>query len=205
MKENKMSRWYAILLLLPLFGSACVSPLSPEEYPTLAVAVDHLSKKKDKIAEASVGHEFEDILHGKNYLITARGDALKKIIIDVAGQFSDMTEESAVELGKQINANALVTVEILEFSTLPYWESVKTDKGQIKKIKRFQTTAKIQATAWDLEKGTRLWGGKYVDDCIHDNEKPDTNLLDDVARRVAHSCPPKPWWWYPWWPFFGWW
>lgn len=200
-----MFRWNAILLLLTLICAGCVSPLCPEDYPTLAVAVEHLGKRKDKEAEISVEHEFMDILDGKGYKITAHGADLKQIIMTVADQFSDMTEESAVKLGEMLNEQALVTVEILDYKTTPYWESIKTDKGKIKKVKRFETTAKVQAKVWSLEKRDLLWSGKYHDSTVHDSTNPDTNLLDEVAKRVAHSCPPKPWWWFPWWPLFGWW
>jgi|GEM_PF-5873189 len=201
-----MVRLVALLLTVSVFGGCYLftprpdwsveTEFSPETYPDLAIMVKNSCPRKDPAIEKSVEKEFDIQLTNKGYGIVARGEKLRSLAEEQEQQLSDLTKDRLIELGNVANADALVIVSLLEFDTTRVQRKEKNDQGREHSVQYYLTTAKVAAELLDLESGLTLWNAKFDDQTESVDQRPDTALLDDVARLVAATCSPRPWYWY---------
>lgn len=201
-----MLRLIALLLTVSVFGGCylftprpdwCVEKeFGPGDYPDLAIMVKNSCPRKEPALEKSVEKEFDIQLTNKGYGIVARGEKLRSLAEEQKKQLSDLTRDGLIELGNVANADALIIVSLLEFDTTQVQRKEENNQGREVTVQRFLTTAKVAAELLDLESGLTLWNAKFDDQTESLDRRPDTALLDEVARLVAATCSPRPWYWY---------
>jgi len=157
---------------------------NPEKIPKLAVIVfgpQHRNRGQTD-SERCVEDVFVGVLMRKGYSVVSRSD-LQSVFEEQRFQKSGLTESDAAAIGKILNVPAVMVVKVTDMSTvskrLPANRSVT------------EATAGMGVRVISVENASVLWIGTFRQSRIVNSKSDVSEVLADVAKRIASAFPPQ--------------